>query len=320
MEFKYKKYIDKSLIYIIFAIVIIIFILGFLFMRSHNEKSLIEDIGISISEINLTNDLEVENITSENYIKSIENKLSGISNIESQLKSLSVSPKRKDLLASLSSGLNKNKALFDGILNIVKNPDSSNILSQYELVLSLKDECENYYYICRANLIPVYLYKENTSYLQDIFYYINELIKTNIDKGFIQSQKNDFTVAMKSILLKLSSMDEKLFETAKLIKDSNRDLKVLVNDIDTKTSSLQELKNSLYSLPIPEQANDSFISLEKALKSYKLYIEYFRQGLLDELDGKKTEKDYYKKSEELFNEFLSSLNSAEQSLNTYIKN
>ena len=39
MDFKYKKYIDNSLIYIIFAVLILIFIIGFLFFRSHNEKS-----------------------------------------------------------------------------------------------------------------------------------------------------------------------------------------------------------------------------------------------------------------------------------------
>ena len=56
MDFKYKKYIDNSLIYIIFAVLILIFIIGFLFFRSHNEKSKLEDLGRTISEINLTYD------------------------------------------------------------------------------------------------------------------------------------------------------------------------------------------------------------------------------------------------------------------------
>lgn len=320
MKFKYKKYIDNSLIYIIFGVIILLFVLSFSFIRSNNEKSLIEDLGRSISEINLTNELEKENITSENYIKSIENKLSKISIIENDLKSLSVSPKRKDLLNSLSNGLDKNKELYNGILNILNNPDSSKISSEYEVILKLKEECENYYYICRANLVPIYLYKENNSYLKDIFYYINELIKSNRDKKFMQNRKNDFIVAMKSILLKLSSMDEKLFETAKLIKNSNRDLKVLINDIDNKNESLQELKNDLYSLPIPEKANDSFIALEKSLKAYGTYINYFRKGLIDEIDGKNNADEYYDKSEKLFNEFLSSLNAVEKCLDAYIKN
>ena len=320
MELKYKKYIDNSLIYIIFGVIILIFIIGFLFAQSNNEKSLIEDLGRSISEINLTNDLENENITTENYIKSIENKLSKISIIENDLKSLSVSPKRKDLLNTLSNGLNKNKELFDEILAILNNPNSSKISSDYENILKIKEECENYYSICRANLIPVYLYKENNTYLKDIFYYINELIKSNRDKKFIQNRKNDFIVAMKSILSKLSSMDEKLFETAKLIKNSNRDLKVLINDIDNKNKSLQELKNDLYSLPIPEKANDSFIALEKSLKAYGTYINYFRKGLVDEIDGKNNTDEYYNKSEKLFNEFLLSLDSVKNSLDEYIKN
>ena len=125
---------------------------------------------------------------------------------------------------------------------------------------------------------------------------------------------------MKSLLLKLSSMDEKLFETANLIKESNRDLKVLVTDIENKLSSLQELKNNLYSLPIPEQANDSFLALENALKSYDKYINYFYKGLLDEIENKKTPEDYYDKSSTLFDEFIYSLEAAEKSLDNYNKN
>ncbi|MGG5463030.1 hypothetical protein [Clostridium sp. B9] len=320
MEFKYKKYIDKSLIYIIFAVIILIFVLGFSFFRAHNEKSLIEDFGRSISEVNLTNDLDSENITSENYIKSIEDKILKLSDIDSNLKSLSVSPKRQDLLSPLQDGLSKNLELYNKILLILKTPDSSKLSEEYEIALKLKEECENNYYLCRANLVPVYLYKESSTYLQDIFYYINELIKTNRDKGFIQSQKNDFVVSIKSILLKLSSMDEKLFETAKLIRESNRDLKVLVNDINTKNNSLQELKNDLYSLPIPEQANDCFIALENTLNSYGKYISYFLENLLGEIDGNKTPNDYYEKSEELFNEFIKSFDIAESTLDNYMKN
>ena len=75
MDFKYKKYIDNSLIYIIFAVLILIFIIGFLFFRSHNEKSKLEDLGRTISEINLTYDFSEDSITSEDYVSSIENKL-----------------------------------------------------------------------------------------------------------------------------------------------------------------------------------------------------------------------------------------------------
>ncbi|MDO4576813.1 MAG: hypothetical protein Q4B38_01735 [Clostridium perfringens] len=210
--------------------------------------------------------------------------------------------------------------MFNKLLSILKTPDALNISDEYAIASKLKKECENYYSICRSNLIPVYLYKEGNNYLQDIFYYINELIKTNRDKGFVQSQKNDFVVSMKSLLLKLSSMDEKLFETANLIKESNRDLKVLVTDIENKLSSLQELKNNLYSLPIPEQANDSFLALENALKSYDKYINYFYKGLLDEIENKKTPEDYYDKSSTLFDEFIYSLESAEKSLDNYNKN
>lgn len=320
MEFKFKNYLDKSLIYIIFAVILLIFVLGFSFFRAHNEKSLIEDFGRSISEINLTNDLDSASITSENYIKSVEDKLSKLTDIDSNLKSLSVSPKHQNLLTPLQDGLSKNIELYTQILSILNKPDSSKISEEYEITLKLKEECENNFYICRANLVPVYLYKNTSTYLQDIFYYINELIKTNRDKGFIQSQKNDFVVSMKSILLKLSSMDEKLFETAKLIRDSKRDLKVLVNDINTKNNSLQELKNDLYSLPIPEQANDCFIALESCLKSYGIYINYFLENLIEEIDGKTNPTDYYEKSEELFDKFIKSIKDAENTLNKYVKN
>lgn len=45
----------------------------------------------------------------------------------------------------------------------------------------------------------------------------------------------------------------KTFETANLIKESNRDLKVLVTDIENKLSSIQELKNNLYSYLFPNK-------------------------------------------------------------------
>ncbi len=169
MDFKYKKYIDNSLIYIIFAVLILIFIIGFFFFRSHNEKSKLEDIGRTISEINLTYDFSEDSITSEDYVSSIENKLEKLQETNSALKSLKVSQKHQNLSSPLKDGLDKNIELFNKLLSILKTPDALNISDEYAIASKLKKECENYYSICRSNLIPVYLYKEGNNYLQDIF-------------------------------------------------------------------------------------------------------------------------------------------------------
>ena len=189
MDFKYKKYIDNSLIYIIFAVLILIFIIGFLFFRSHNEKSKLEDLGRTISEINLTYDFSEDSITSEDYVSSIENKLEKLQETNSALKSLKVSQRHQNLSSPLKDGLDKNIELFNKLLSILKTPDALNIPDEYAIASKLKKECENYYSICRSNLIPVYLYKEGNNYLQDIFYYINELIKTTEIKALSKAKR-----------------------------------------------------------------------------------------------------------------------------------
>lgn len=320
MDFKYKKYIDKYLIYIIFAVLILIFIIGFLFLRSHNEKSKIEDIGRTISEINLTYDLSKEEISSENYLNSVEKKLNSLNQISLEFNSLNPSKKHENIYMPLKKGLNKNIELLNKLLVILKDPDALNLSEEYYLVLKLKKECENYYSLCRSNLIPTYLNKEGHTYIQDILYYINELIKTKRDKDFIQSQKNDFVVSMKTLIFKLSSMKEKLFETAKIIKDSKRDLNVLAKDIEIKRYTLQEIKNTLYGIPIPEKANDAFLSFETSLKSYETYIDHFHKELLKEIEGKSKDTSYYEKSASLFDSFVSSLEKAEDDLEAYNKN
>lgn len=317
MNFDLKSFYKNPLILV--CIITIISIGLFMFNNSQTPRELktLRSIGVAITNINLENTLNINDISSKNYIESLEKKVIDMKNISTTVESLKTSTDYSSFLDRIKSGIDNNILLYNQLIAILNSPDSLDIYNSYENVDSLKNQCEETYLWCRDNDIPVYLTKENNDYLHNILLYINQLIKFNRDIDIKTSQKNDFIISVDRVNRNFNPLTEDLFSIIEAIKKDNRDITVLISDVHSKIKNLEILQDELYLIPIPENGRPVFDSLENTLDLYKTYINTMLKALSAE---KSNNNLIYQEAQSQYDDVITSLEQFQTLLDNYKNN
>lgn len=292
-------------------LVITLVIVSLMYKLSNTPKDLktLTSIGVSVTNINLDNSYSIPVITSTVYIDSLKKKISDIENIEATLDSLNFSEQSSDTISKLKEGLESNKLLYTQLIEILSSPASIDLNTSFSNALTIKNSCEATYKWCREKNIPIYLSKENNLYLDNIFSYINQLIKLNRDVDIKTSQKNQFIITIDRLSRDFSPLMEDLFNTLNIIKKDKRNINVLVPDIHTKIQTFEKLKSELYLISIPENGSELFSSLEESFTNYESYINTLLKGVLEEINTNKPDNAFYDIAKNKYEDTSSSINS-----------
>ncbi|MDO4534673.1 MAG: hypothetical protein Q4B63_02535 [Clostridium perfringens] len=294
MKFNYKDfYKNKIFIPIILLITIIIFTIFVLSVKS-NDLIILNNLGKSITKINLNEPVE-ENISQSNeYVTILKNKREDLNIIADDLASKNISNKYNDISLTLKEGLMNNILFYDSLIDALSNPTSDDLHDKYKESILLKDNIINLYEICSENNISVALISDDSTLLNNIFFYINEIIKLNRDSDIKTAQANEFIVALDSLLLEFNGLTEDLFNTILTIRKSNRSLNTVLTDIHSKMNKFETLKKKLYILSIPENGTTVFVAFNETLGFYNSYINLLLKGITEEINSNNSENEYYK--------------------------
>ena len=295
MKFNYKDfYKNKIFIPIILLIITIIIFTIFVLSVKSNDLIILNNLGKSITKINLEEPIE-ENISQSNeYITILKNKRENLNAIVTELASKNISSKYKDISLTLKEGLENNILFYDYLIDALSNPTSDDLHDKYKESISLKDNTVNLYKTCSENNISVALTSDNSTLLNNVFFYINEIIKLNRDSDIKTAQINEFIVTLDSLLLEFGELTENLFNTISTIRNSNRSLNTILTDIHNKMSKFETLKKKLYILSIPENGTNVFVSFNETLGFYNTYINLLLKGVTEEISSNNSENEYYK--------------------------
>lgn len=303
-------------------LIIALVIVSLMYKLSNTPKDLktLTSIGVSVTNTNLDNSYTLPVITSTVYIDSLNKKISTLENIEQNLDDLNLTEQSSETVKKIKEGLESNKLLYSQLVEMLNSPSSTDLNTSYSNALSIKDSCEAIYSWCREKNIPIYLTKENNEYLDNVFSYINQIIKLNRDVDIKTSQKNQFIITIDRISRDFTPLMEDLFNTLNIIKKDNRDINVLVPDIHDKIQTFQKLKNELYLISIPENGNELFSNLEESFNIYESYINSLLKGLLEEIDTNKPDNAFYDIAKNKYEDTKTSMDSFQKLFSQYKNN
>ena len=317
MNFNYKDfYKNKFFVPIILIITMIIFTIIVLSVKS-NDLIILNNLGKSITKINLNESLEGNNSQSNEYISILENKTEQLNIIADTLEGTKVSKKYSGVFSTLKEGVEDNIIFYELLIDILNNPTSDDLYEKYSEATELKYNIINLYATCNENNLSVSLVSDEGTLLNNIFFYINEIIKLNRDSDIKKAQTNEFIVTLDSLLLEFNDLNENLFETISTIRNSNRNLNTVLTDIHNKMNKFEILKKKLYVLSIPENSNNIFVAFTETLASYNTYINSLLKGVTTEINSKDSENDYYKNALLQYEDMNNSLKILQNLLNDF---
>lgn len=316
MNFNYKDfYKNKLFIPIILLILMIIFTIFVVCVKS-NDLIILNNLGKSITEINL--DEPSDDITkSSEYLNILENKLSSLKTLSNTLQNMKISKKYQDVYSILNEGIGSNITFYNSLINMLNNPTSEDLYNQYRESISLKDNIVSTYNTCKENNVSVSLISDDSSLLNNIFFYINEIIKLNRDSDIKTAQINEFIVTLDSLLLEFNDLTENLLETISTMRNNNRNLSTVVTDIHSKMNKFETLKKKLYVLSVPENGNDVFISFNETLNFYNNYINLLLKGVTEEINSNTSDNKYYTNAKLEYENMNKSLKNLQTLLNNF---
>lgn len=314
MKFNYKDfYKNKFFISTMILILLLIFIIVITCVKS-NDLITLNNLGKSITSINLDEPLE-DTTNSNEYVNILEDKIDNLTTLSNTLKDIQTSKKYKDIHETLKKGLNMNITFYTSLIDILDDPTTDDLYNKYKETTSLKNDIINIYETCNKNNISVSLISNDSKLLNNIFSYINEIIKLNRDSDIKTTQMNEFIVTLDSLLLEFDDLTENLFETISTIRNNNRSLNTIITDIHNKMNNFETIKKKFYILSIPEDSNDIFISFNEVLNHYSNYINLLLKGVTEENKNNNSNNEYYINAKSEYENMNNSLRNLQTLLN-----
>lgn len=329
MEDKLKLKIKENQTFILAIIATVLFSLSIVFLISpttvpNKEIEDLESIGIEINNINNSlnkgiKDLSLDISTSlkvlSSGIKELEELSIKLSSIEAT--SESAIDIRDELITALSTTI----VLYDYSIYIIGNPENVVNTDTISEFTSYRDDCLNSYKLLTERGIELSFSDETLIFFDNIKNYLNALIKVNKTQNIVNSQKRDFVIILKDIIPDLNILTEDLEPALIKIKEDNRDLQILIDDIKAKELSYKDVQNKLIPLSIPHGYGDYYTSLDEFFKLYTSYLSSFKTALIfdkscdDPLKNKKEINDNYKNVFSKYQDILTSYSQFKELIN-----
>lgn len=222
-------------------------------------------------------------------------------------------PDYKNLIVT---SIHSNIYFYDACIETLNN--RANLNSSYDLdkFSSLKDSSINNY----KNLLNVFDldfdFPDNMNNVFDDYYItLNSLIKENRDKEFKERQKKEFIRHMESLNKSLPSMHEDLMPAILRIREEDRSLSVILEDIKIKEESFSKLKSNIVSLSVPDGYINYYSLFSEYLNLYEIYLSnikasvIFEYSLDDYNENSKSIEKHYKNASSKRNDVIISYNS-----------
>lgn len=275
-----------------FIICIIVF---YFFFKSPKDFREMKNLSKEISSINLSMESSVKNnvVNTEKSISALKTNKEKLIEEKNKLTTITPTQNYLKLYDTFSKGLDNNINLYEQTIAILSTPNSNDINTAFENLNKFRDDCNEQYQICRKLGLPIYLEDNNISFFGNATNYINEIIKLKRDYDIKNSQKNDFLINLDKCLLKFSSLNEDLTPAIERVRNENKSLNVIIDDVNKKIVEFDSIKNSYYGLTVPEQGLECFNKLGELFSIYDDYISELLTALKDETENNNKDNKYY---------------------------
>lgn len=256
-----------------------------------------------------------------------EKNLVKLQKLNNSLENINVKDKNINLKNQLSSYIQSNIKLYESSISILnmQNPDKfsslyNDLLKSEQNILINTDNFKN-------SKLNISFPEEANIFFIKLNQYVNNLFKRTREKDIIYSQKQDFLIEINSILSDFSYLKEDLQPIINNIKDTKRSLLILISDINTKRSKYLEIKETSYSMILPNGSQECHESLIEMLNSYEIYLNSIESSIKYDIENSKVNdnkldtniNNNYKDSFDKYNTFLSCYDTLKNNIKIYKK-
>lgn len=313
----------KFNIYISISILVLIFLASYFFSNyfsKSNDSLYIITKEVDTINTNLLNEINNDFNDIDSLKEAFNESISSLTSVSEIVdNNYSENAEYKNLiLTSLSSNID----FYNNCIEALNN--NNEIASSSELIKfsSLKDSCiQNY-----KNLLSYFKFDfkfaDNMDKIFNNYYLsLNNLIKENRSNEFKEKQKREFIIKLEKLNESIPSMNEDLMPAIIRIREEERDLSIILEDIKKKEESFLNLKNSIVSISVPDGLIDYYTLFSEYLNLYEIYLESMKTSvtleysLNDYNENSKTIDKYYKNSASKREDILDSYTSYINNLN-----
>lgn len=297
---KKHKTLVISTIAAVFIICISLFLLVFN-SKDFKSKRELTKISKELNNINLSLSDSIDDLSIDTS-KSSSNLSEGLTSLrELSLRISEVNAtyiKNSDIKDALSTSVDSTINLYDTSLNLLASPGSINsndILTNFD---DLKNQCISDYEILSAKGVNVRFSNSTLSFFNNYYGYLNTLVKINRDSQFKDSIEKEFVYKLESFKNDFTHLNEDLTPAINKIKEDNRDLEVIIDDIYKKEKLYEYLEETLSRISVPEGRMDTYETLKEYLNAYNPYLIAIKEAVILDKTTDNKEEDINKKYKE----------------------
>ncbi|MCY6483446.1 hypothetical protein OW763_03620 [Clostridium aestuarii] len=312
-----KALTKLSLIVAVTLIGIGVFYGTYYFFISKSYTSYEKTIKAEITNINKINGsaylfTKGQTIDDKKIISDTSSLTSSLNTSKEKLEKLTVPDKYNDDNKNLLLGLKNNISMYKQIAIICKNVESLKLDESLIDLQKYRDDCMNYYSLVSIRDIKMTLPNECLDFINNTTYFTQKQIRTNINTEISASQNRDFLNSFDNLLDKFNSINKNFLLDIKNARKNIDGLDAVLNSLDTYEDNLDNIKNTLSSLTIPNDATPLYKAFTVVLNDYDEYIQTLKYSVktekLTSINGVTDEKSL-EKLYETPNEKFKTLNS-----------
>lgn len=321
-KIKYLMDSNKNIIVSFFACIIMVSVLLIMNLSLSLKPSndIYNEIVTKLNEANdnLTEAINKLTIDSNLACVKLDESSKIINEISTTLLTLDSTYSDDEAYVCISDLVEKTSDLYDLSFQLISNPNDLNDSEKIKHVSLCLNECKDLYDKLNNLGMDIEFTTDTETFFQNTINYANTIITLNRDSDIKAAANKDFMIKLDGFSKPLKSISQDLMPAINKIREDNRSLDPILEDIIEKKDSLEEIKNKLNLLSIPEDCVHFYNSLNNTLVLYDKYINAFENAVLFEKscgDYSKNKNDIDKK----YNNAISKYNDMMNSYNSYKK-
>lgn len=251
------------------------------------------------------------------------NNILTLNNIKSQISSLALKDENNTVIKEKTlEALDYNISLYDDGINLFKNQKNINLNDKFNDYKNTYTQLLKSYDTLDSLGIHISMSNEVKNYFESTFYYFNSIIKLTRDNDIKVNQKKSYVSNLDDCIKSFSDIDEDLKPALNKIREDNRNLDVLLQDLKDKKSKLNDIKNKTYCIAIPEDGMDCYDLLQDTINYYDLYITSLEHAIMieetsNDSDDKESIEENYTNSFAKYDDFQKSLKNLNSELDKF---
>ncbi|CAM3014793.1 hypothetical protein HAHI6034_11920 [Hathewaya histolytica] len=265
----------------------------FVFRNTSIYNKTVKNYIIKINKINndvntysSNGDLDITKINSELS----KNVIEPLVNHKNNILKLNPPEKYKARQKYLVDGLENNIMIYKQAFTIINNANNMNLNKSLEDLKSYRDKTDSNYSLAKGEAFDIQFPPTLNTFIDTVLSFGNKSLEKQTQLKIKEAQNVQFKNSVEIAKNKLEDLLNKnsYVDNISRIREENRIFEPVLESIKKDKETLSDIFISLSEIPIPEDKNNIFSTLQSILKDYSVYLQTLNDTLESENNSENT--------------------------------